>query len=239
MVLNFKTLQQLSQNLSILYVEDDTILRDQTVVIFKNLFKHVDVAVDGKEGLEMYHNYYTNYAKYYDVIISDIQMPNLDGIGLSKEIFAINKLQKIIIVSAYNDKKYLIDLINIGVNGFMQKPLSTDNMLHTLYDTCQGLSEKNLIKLDDIYSYNLTISVLFQGEERVDLSDYESKLLHLLISNKNQSFSAIEIFNHLYIDEPEKDFSSDSIKSLIKRLRKKTPTEFILNRQHIGYSANF
>ena len=56
-----------------------------------------------------------------------IQMPLLDGISLSKEIFKLHKEQKIIVVSAYNDKEYLIDLINLGVEGFMHKPLSSQN----------------------------------------------------------------------------------------------------------------
>lgn len=219
--MNFKLLKQLSKNFSLLYVEDDEILRNKTVGVFKNLFLLVDIAEDGIEGLELYKNHYENNSKYYDIVVSDIQMPRLDGIGLTKEILSINKKQKIIIVSAYNDKEYLIDLINLGVEGFMQKPLSSENLLEILYEVCSSFITENIITLGDNYIYNITTSALYHNKERVGLSNNELKLLHLLIKNKNQSFSAIEIFNHIYFDSPDKEFSMDSIKSLVKRLRKK------------------
>ena len=238
MIFNFKILKQLSQNLSLLYVEDDKILRDKTAVIFKNLFKVVDIAVDGMDGLNLYKNYYKSDSKYYDIVISDIKMPHLDGIALTKEIFSVNKKQKIIIVSAYNDKEYLIDLINLGVEGFLEKPLSHENLLEILYDVCSSFNGENIITLNDGYKYNTTVSVLFIDDNKVELSDNELKLLDLMIKNKKQSFSTIEIFNHIHFDEPDKEFSADSVKSLIKRLRKKVPKDFILNTQQLGYSAN-
>jgi len=239
MPLNFKTLKQLSKDLSLLYVEDDKPLRDKTAVVFTNLFETVDVAQDGIEGLEVYHKYYEDNSRYYDIVVSDIQMPRLDGIGLTKEVLQINPKQKIIIVSAYNDKEYLIDLINLGVEGFIQKPLSSDNLLKILHDTCTSFKHESIITLDGEFIYNNTISTLFENEKKIDLSEKEITLLELLIKNKNQTFSAIEIFNHIYIDEPEKEFSSDSIKSLIKRLRKKVPEGLISNTQQLGYSATY
>ena len=236
--MDFKTLKQLSQNRSLLYVEDDKILRDKTAVIFQNLFSQVDVAEDGMQGLNLYNKQYESNSKHYDIVVSDIQMPNLDGIGLTREIFTLNKEQKIIIVSAYNDKEYLIDLINLGVEGFMQKPLSSKNMLEILYEVCSSFNNDNIVSLSDGYKYNKTISVLFLDDTRVELSENELKLLELLIKNKNQSFTAVEIFNHIYFDEADKEFSMDSIKSLVKRLRKKTPENFISNIQQLGYSAN-
>lgn len=238
MILNFKILKQLSKDLSLLYVEDDEVLRNKTAVIFKNLFNKTDVAENGIDALDKYIEYYESNDKYYDVIISDIQMPCLDGIGLTKEILKIHKKQKIIIVSAYNDKEYLIDLINLGVEGFMQKPLSSENILQVLYDLCISFNDENIIYLTDDYTYNKKMQTLFLNENRVELSDNELKLLQLLIENKNQSFSSIEIFNHIYFDEPEKDFSADAVKSLVKRLRKKMPENFILNTQQLGYSIS-
>jgi len=236
--LNFKILKQLSKNLSILYVEDDVDLRERTATIFKNLFDIVDVAQDGKKGLNLYTQYFEKNAKYYDVVISDIQMPILDGIGLTKEIFKIYKQQKVIIISAYNDKEYLIELINIGVEAFLQKPLASDNMLEVLYNVCDSLNDENKVDLEDGFIYNKLSLALLKDSVKIELSDNESKLLQLLVENKNKSFNAINIFNHLYFNEPDKEFSSDSIKSLIKRLRKKLPQDTISNTQNLGYSIN-
>lgn len=240
--MSFKELRNLSKDLSLLYVEDDQLLREKTAVIFTNLFSRVDVAEDGQYGLDLYNEHYHKHTKYYDIVVSDIQMPRLDGIALSKEIFKLNKNQKIIIVSAYNDKEYLIELINIGVEAFMQKPLSSENMLEVLSNVCGSFAkdreDDEIVTLCENALYNLSKSVLLINDVKVELSENELKLLHLLVENKNRSFNAIEIFNHLYFDDSEKEFSADSIKSLVKRLRKKVPQNLISNTQQLGYSIN-
>ena len=238
MGLNFKTLEKLSKNFSILYVEDDDVLRDRTKVVFDNLFQQVDTAFDGLNGFKKYQSYYEHHLKYYDIVITDIQMPNLNGIELTKKILLTNKEQKVIVVSAYDDKKYLLDLIHIGVEAFIEKPISSTNVTNVLYDVCKSLNNNKLIELQNNYTYDLSASTLFLKNIKVTLSDNESKLLKLLMENNNQAFNCIEIFNYLYFNEPDKDFSQDSIKSLVKRLRKKVPENFITNTQQVGYSVN-
>ncbi len=239
--MNFKILKQLSQNLSVLYIEDDEIVREKTSVIFKNLFKKVDVAEDGIEALKSYEDCFNRTSSYYDIVVTDIQMPRLNGIGLIKEIFKLNKKQIIIVTSAYNDKEYLVDLINIGVEAFMQKPLSSGNILEVLHEACERFGDEckdELVIFDEHYSFNLSKSILYFNTQKVELTEKELKILHLLVENEKQSFSTIEIFNHLYFDFPDKNFSSDAIKGLIKRLRKKIKEGLISNTQQLGYSIN-
>lgn len=235
MAITLKSLRLLSQNLSVLYVEDDNILRDQTQKVFQNLFKHVDTAENGRDGLSQYKQYYKSTGKYYDILISDIQMPFLDGIELTRLIFTINAEQKVVIISAHDDKKYLIDLIEIGVDGFMEKPISSEKILPVLYKICDSCEGSDTIIIEGNFSYKFSTSTLFKNNIKVELTENESKLLSLLICNTNQYFDYIDIFNHLYFDEVEKEFSHDSIKSLIKRLRKKLPEKLISNTQNIGY----
>lgn len=236
--MNYKALKKISGNLTLLFVEDNKDLRESALNIFSKLFQTVDSAVDGKEGLKLYENFYFENSTYYDLIISDIQMPNLDGIEMSRRIFEINKEQKIVIISAYSDKKYLIDLINLGVDGFMQKPLSSEQIINVLYEVCSSFKDKNFLELGEGYSYNSVIKSLFFNGDKVNLSDKELKTLDFLIKNKNQSFSSEDIFNHIYYDQVEKEFSIDSIKSLFKRLRKKLPHGLIINNHQSGYSVN-
>jgi len=237
--MDFKTLRQLSQNYSILYIEDYEIIRYKTAAIFKELFKIVDVAKDGIDGLDMYNSYYESTSKYYDIVVSDIKMPGLNGIELTKKIFEINKKQVIIIVSAYDDKEYLVELINLGAHGFMKKPFTSSSLIKILFDTCNLLKGPSRVSFYDGFVYDIATATLYQNEKKIELSTSEIKLLHLLLKNKNQSFSAISIFNHIYFDEPDKEFSVDSIKSLVKRLRKKLPKNFISNTPKLGYRANF
>ena len=235
-MLNFKSLKILSQNLTLLFVEDDNDLRSSTGHILSKLFKVVDLAKDGKDGLHKYKNFYIENNSHYDIVISDIQMPILNGIEMSKAIFSINKEQKILITSAYSDKSYFIELINLGVDGFMQKPLSTEHILSTLYDVCNSFKDKSKLNLGSNYTYDCFLKSLFLNEKEILLSDNELKILDLFITNPNQYFSPEDIFNHIYFDEPDKEFSNDSIKSLIKRLRKKIPINIIINNYKSGYS---
>ena len=70
MVTTLKSLRLLSQNLCVLYVEDDTILREQTQKVFQNLFKHVDIATNGRDGLSQYKQYYNSRKKIWFFLVS-------------------------------------------------------------------------------------------------------------------------------------------------------------------------
>jgi len=236
-LVNLKKLKVISSELSLLYVEDDEMLRNQTHQLFLQLFKTVHVAEDGEAGLSLYKNFFLDTNSYYDIVLSDIKMPNLDGIGLSQAILNINAGQKIIIASAHSEKDYLVNLINIGVNAFIEKPFG-DNIFEALYKICSTFQKERSVALGNGYYYSAyKKSILFNNEE-ILLSDNEFKFLELLINNANQHFMAEDIFNHLYYDKVEKEFSLDSIKSLVKRLRKKLPKDLIINSYQSGYRIN-
>lgn len=236
-MINLKKLKIISSGLSLLYVEDDKVLRHQTHQLMLQLFKTVHVAEDGEAGLSHYKNFYLDTNRYYDIVLSDIQMPNLDGIGLSQAILDINSEQKIIIVSAHSQKDDLVNLINLGVNAFIEKPFG-DNIFEVLYKICDTFQKQRSVDFGDGYYYSAFRKAILFNDEEIILSENEFKFLELLINNSNQHFMAEDIFNHLYYDKVEKEFSLDSIKSLVKRLRKKLPKDFILNSYQLGYRLN-
>ena len=235
-----KDLKRLVQKFSLLYVEDNKELREATSEIFQDLFKELFIAEDGQQGLELYEEYFDNSRKYIDLVISDIQMPRMDGISLSKELFKINQNQKIIVVSAYNDTEYFIELINIGVSGFMQKPLRSKQVLSILFDVCLELEKEKefsrYLDLPDDFKWDYKNRILIHKETPIKLSENEKNLLDYFIENYNQKLTALEIFDHLNYNAPEREFSADTIKSLIKRLRKKLPKNLISNTPQSGYS---
>ena len=129
-----------TKDLTILYAEDDLELQAQTAEFFRVLFKSVKVVNDGAEALELYKE------EEFDIIISDIRMPKLDGIELTKKIREINPLQNVIIISAYNDNDYLIKFINLNIRQFLQKPIDVDNMLSTLYYTAKNIVNEKMVE---------------------------------------------------------------------------------------------
>lgn len=241
-MLEIENLRTLSSKLSVLYVEDDQMLLDITIELLESLFNYVDYAHNGKKALVVYEDYYLEHSSYFDLVISDIEMPCMNGITLSKELFKQNKLQKILITSAYDDKKYLIELIHIGVSGFIQKPLVDKQLYSALLGICKELTEEKeafrFLTLNKDFTWDHKLKILYSNNVEVKLSSHEKALFGLLLDNLGSSFTSLELFEKIYSDERDKTFSQDSIRSLIKRLRKKLPNNLILNTPYLGYKIN-
>ncbi|HIC44760.1 MAG TPA: response regulator [Sulfurimonas sp.] len=126
-----KDLHKYSHNLNVLYVEDNKDLRDKTTTLFEMLFKSIDTAEDGKVGLDKYNK------NHYDLVISDVNMPNMNGIEMCQKIKEVNPEQKISIVSAHDESSILIDLLKAGADGFILKPMNMDNLIVGLYPICR------------------------------------------------------------------------------------------------------
>ena len=182
--MNLKDLLQYSKNLTVLYVEDD-ISKEVTAKLLEEIFATVDIASDGLEGLSKYNEYYQTHNLFYDVVISDINMPKMNGVELSKNIFEINDKQELVIVSAYNDPRNLIDLLNIGVSSFIQKPMSFENTIKTLTKVCQDIYNSNIVR-----QYNENMK-----EQNEDLTD-SNNLLEKKVNERTQ-----ELVDLLYNDK--------------------------------------
>ncbi|NQY92736.1 MAG: response regulator [Campylobacteraceae bacterium] len=148
--MDIKEVKQTTQTLNILYVEDDLETIEHVASILKSLFLSVDVSHDGKEGLDKYKNYYDQQKKYYDVILTDIEMPNINGIELCERILEINPEQYIIVISAYNDKEKLQQLLSLGVNDFLHKPVNSENFFKTFRKCGEFVSHQNKIR-EELY----------------------------------------------------------------------------------------
>jgi YesN/AraC family two-component response regulator len=123
-------LAKYSGNLSILVVDDDEMIREIVSELLSGFFKILDTAINGKDA---YDKHKTNG---YDIILSDITMPVMDGIELGTMIKEENPKQIFIIISAHGDSEYLLALTKIGVDGFIQKPVD-----RSLFDMLSKVSK--------------------------------------------------------------------------------------------------
>jgi len=103
--------------ISILYVEDEEVTRSAVARMLKRRVLNVYEAENGQEGLDLYKQYRP------EVVISDIRMPVLDGMEMSKEIKALDKNSKIILTTAHSDASILINSIEVGIDKYIMKPL--------------------------------------------------------------------------------------------------------------------
>jgi serine phosphatase RsbU (regulator of sigma subunit) len=156
-----KELIQYSQNISVLYVEDDDQLRQDTLRLLSTFFKRIDSAVNGREGLEKYQR------GYYQIVISDLRMPEMDGIELVRAIKTLNDDQIILITSAHDESQYLLQLISMGVNNFILKPLDIRKFLVVLEKTIELV---RLRQVETDYKKELEETVRLRTRELSELN---------------------------------------------------------------------
>ncbi|KJU82212.1 diguanylate cyclase [Candidatus Magnetobacterium bavaricum] len=134
-------LKEYSTGISVLYVEDDDIVRDTTSKILMRYFEDNVVSVsNGKEGVEAYMK------GRFDIVIADIYMPVMNGIKMAKRIREVNSEQIVIVTTAYNDYQYLLELIAIGINYFILKPLEPTKLIAVLYRACRKIQNERYIE---------------------------------------------------------------------------------------------
>ena len=111
-----KDLRKECRSMDLLYVEDDRTLSEAMFKTLCEFFRSVSVAYDGQEGLELYKT------RDFDIVLTDIMMPKMDGREMARHIHEINPQQSIVVLSANEDSSHLMELIEIGVHKFVQKP---------------------------------------------------------------------------------------------------------------------
>jgi len=144
-------LQELAKGISVLYVEDNDIARKKTSNLLKKIFKNVSTASNGQEGLSLYMK------SKFNLVISDIVMPKLNGLEMINAIKQVHKSQRVIFLSSYSDITYLTQAIELGVDGFVFKPLEYDkffDVIHKLLIQIRHTSENKQYKagLEDLVS---------------------------------------------------------------------------------------
>ena len=126
-------------DISMLLVEDDTVIRNIYTQILSKHVSKLYVAGDGSEG---YNSYLENNP---DLILTDIKMPVMNGLDMVKKIREKDKSMRIIIMSAYGESRFFLKAIETGVKGFLVKPVETENLLNIIYEQANDiLLEKRL-----------------------------------------------------------------------------------------------
>ncbi|MCD6189980.1 MAG: EAL domain-containing protein [Sulfurimonas sp.] len=145
-------LDKFSKNLTVLFVEDDTAARTSIKMLLDLFFDRVFLAENGKEGLKLFEQ------NKPDIVITDITMPIMGGIEMSKIIRVRQPSQKIIISSAHQDIEFLLGSLEIGVDGYLIKPIQKKQFIATIKRVLERISleienenyQKNLEKMVQI-----------------------------------------------------------------------------------------
>ncbi len=194
------------KTISILYVEDDEMIYKQTFDLFNKIFKKVYLAKDGVEGLEIFKEHSGNI----DIIITDINMPKMNGLDM---ITNINKLKvqrkPVIITSAYTDSDFIINSIDLNVDKYITKPIQIKGLTIIIVNLVLQYRKSNKIE-------SLTKDLIVKNNK--DTS--EKSKLSLLLSKtlKENEFYKSIVENYVCRFDTDKNGIIDEISPKFKRL---------------------
>lgn len=176
-----KTLNDFTQTLNVLIIEDEEVACNQIAKFFKKRFKSVDTASNGNEGFEKYCN---RIDDKYDLIISDINMPQMDGLALLKKIRENDKKTSIVFVTARSESDMMLEAINYNINGYILKPINHDLLEMRIHEISNDLFFKRKYEHSKKESENY-LSLLNQ-EASVSKTDIDGNIIFV-----NDSFCKV------------------------------------------------
>ena len=243
-MIDYISLEKYAKDISILFVEDDKSIAKEMELLLSEIFVDIKVAYNGIEALEEYNKFYKENNRYFDLIITDIQMPKMNGIELIKHIYKQNPNQKTIVLSAHNESTYLMELVNLGIYRFILKPSNYDNFFEIIFkiskeiymEKNKNIEEKEIfIKLADDLIWNKELKQLYFNDELFKFTKKEFLLLELLLKTPEKIFVNEEIISYIWKEEFDKNPDISNLKNLISRLRAKIPSLKIENIYGFGY----
>ena len=206
----------------ILIVEDETHLREQLVSKFRQNGYALDSADNGEDGL------YYGLEYPIDLAIIDLGLPKMSGIEIIEKIRSAGKTYPVLILTARSRWQDKVEGLEAGADDYLAKPFHFEELLarvSALIRRSAGHAaptlENGAIKLDS------RTQDVFVNNDRLDLTAFEYRLLHYLMMNAGKVVSKMELTEHLYEEDSDRD--SNVIEVFVGRLRKKIDPANILN----------
>ncbi len=217
--------------LSLLLVEDDVSLGTELRSFFLDFFDTVTLHVNAKEALQWLEN---NRA---DVIVSDICMPEIDGLEFLRHVRKLHPEQLLIVISAHPQTDYFLESIELGIYRFFIKPFDTAKLIEEMGALIARLRrQKNdtpCVYIGSFITYNIQTQTLYINTEPCLLTKKEAQLLHLLVLNRHHFISEEAIAQAIWDDAY---VSPSTVRALIRRLRARLGQEDTLeNYRGFGY----
>lgn len=222
---------EINKKIKVLYVEDDDIARENGLEYLENYFENLYEASDALSALKLYGEIKP------EIIITDIQMPKLNGLEFIKNIRKKDKKTQVIVLSAYSNKDYLFSAIELGLIKYLIKPIKEKEFEEALSLCIKHIEndDSNIIHLSENFTFDLYNKTLVNDGELIKLRAKELELLFLLLSNKNRYVTYKEIENFVWKDSV---MTKDALKTLMKNLKTKIPKNIIKNLSGSGYKID-
>ena len=230
------TLESYKKQFNILYVEDDVLFTPKIKYILEKSFKSVLIASNGEEALELFK------INKIDLIISDINMPKMDGLTFLKKLRELHNDIPFIFLTARQEANTIIDAIQFDISNYILKPIDLKNFLSIVdksvkksYKKYIEIEKKYIIEIDTEFFWNQKTKTLSKNNLPIKLTKKELLLLELLLNCNNKVYSISEIACYLWDEDSGENDYVANLKNIISRLRNKIPVINIENVYGLGY----
>jgi len=212
----------------LIYAEDDPRIATGLKEIFSYYFAEVRHVNNGKEAIELFES------GFGDVVITDVMMPEIDGMRLAHYFYETQSSIPLVVISANSDFELVRKSIKYKVVDYILKPVMKKEIHELLDGITQRFQEQNM------QIYNITANIAYHREKRALISSenqfalgkLESEMLELLLQNRGRLLSKEKIYTEIYQD---REVGKSSLKNLISKLRKKLGTNIIVALRDEGY----
>lgn len=217
----------MGKKLTLLYAEDEVAVRQQHIEYLKDRydFEYLE-ASDGEEALVLFKKYHP------EIVISDISMPKMDGLTFIEHLRGLSPHTKVVMLTAYEEREMLMKALGLDVVNYLLKPVNRkklsgviDLILETLPD---ANGARHICRIDEETRWDEIKMILYRYGDVVTLSQSEKRLLSILSAYRGSDVSSEDISIHVW-QEFTAEFNADSVRTLVKKLRKKLPEGCITN----------
>ena len=209
--------------MKILLLEDNKKLNETITKRLKLKNYNVISFTDGADA-------YEKITEGFSCFILDINVPNVDGINILKKIREYYKIVPVIIISGSVELDVIKQSYEFGCNDYLKKPFFIDELEIKIEKLC-NIEDKNIYFDENSYFDFRSATVVIDNKE-TRLTKKEKLLMNLFLSKKNQVITYETIENYVW----EGSFVSlESIRSLIRRLRKLLDKDYIQTVVDTGY----
>ena len=219
------------KNHTLLYAEDETIIRLNINRFFQKNFKEVYLASNGQEALNIIDKYNPQ------ILVLDIQMPYHSGIEIAKKVREYNQEIPIVLVTAHSDTSTLLEAIELKLTTYLIKPITQpklETLLHKLQQHFDNLLQERVYFSDNCY-WNSKHKVLYHRTQTIQLTIKEIQLLELFTKYLNKNLYYEDIMACVWEEKFNEEVSIASVKNLVSSLRKKLPKDSLKNLYGKGY----
>ena len=215
---------EILKKISILVVEDDEMARELIISGLKPYCELVVGAQNGQEGVEKFKK------QGFDIVMSDIHMPVLNGFEMMNEIKRLKPHQKFIVFTSYDSDENLIKSMEQGATLFLKKPIDMKDIRSMLISLSFERDEK-LVHLSHEVSINLKKEKIYKNGNEVYLSFLQNKIFWLFAYNLNKLVT-YEMIEEFVYDSTE--VSKAAIQNVVLRLKRELGVKF-KNISESGY----